>query len=103
MQILKGEILKSATVNSILQSTNSYCYVYYDHVLPFDNCYVNSKYATLEQLQGYLQEHIKNSENKYDYFIIYTNNTEEELSELIQWLDGKEMDFNCRCILVTCK
>jgi len=105
MQILKGDRLKSVTVESILRSTNSYCYVYYDTVLPFENYYVNSKYATLSQFQGYLQENIdnKNPKVRHDYFIIYTNNTEEELSELIQWLDGKESDFNCRCILVTCK
>ena len=103
MQILKGNKLKSVTVESILKSTDSYCYVYYDTVLSFNNYYVNSKYYTLEQFQGYLQEYIdwKDSEKYYDYFIIYTNNTEKELSELIRWLDGKEMDFNCRCILVT--
>jgi len=43
MQILKGNILKSVTVENILKSTNSYCYVYYDVQLPFPNYYVNSK------------------------------------------------------------
>jgi len=105
MQILKGKNLKSVTVESILKSTNSYCYVYYDTVLPFEYYHVNSKYNTLEQFQGYLQYFIdwKDLKKYYDYFIIYTNNTEEELSELIQWLDDKESDFNCRCILVTCR
>ena len=105
MQILKGSKLKSVTVESILKSTNSHCYVYYDTVLSFEYYYVNSKYNTLEQFQGYLQEFIdwKDSEKYYDYFIIYTNNKEKELSELIRWLDGKEMDFNCRCILITCR
>ena len=105
MQILKGEVHKLVTVNSILQSTNSYCYVYYDTVLPFHNYFVNSKYYTLQQFQEFLQYFVdwKNSEKKYDYFIVYTNNTEEELSELIRWLDGKEVDFNCRCVLITCR
>jgi hypothetical protein len=105
MQILKGQILKSITVESILNSTNSYCVVYHEIQLPFDNYYVNSKYATLKQLQGYLQEFKdnKNPNKQYDYFIVYTNNTEEELSELINWLNMKELDFNCRCILLTCK
>lgn len=105
MQILKGNILKSVTVENILKYTNSYCYVYYDVQLPFDNYYVNSKVATLEQLQGYLMEHIeyKNPNRHLDYFIIYTNNTQDELSELIGWLDGKETSFNCKCILITCK
>jgi len=105
MQILKGDKLKSITVESILKSTNSYCYVYYDTVLSFNNYHVNSKYNTLEQFQGYLQYFIdwKDPEKYYDYFIIYTNNKEKELSEFIQWLDGKEGEFNCRCILVTCR
>ena len=58
MQILKGDKLKSVTVESILKSTKSYCYVYYDTVLPFEHYYVNSKYYTLEQFQRYLQGHI---------------------------------------------
>lgn len=33
----------------------------------------------------------------------YTNKTEKELFNLINWLDGKENDFGCNCILVTCK
>jgi len=88
MQILKGNVMKSATVRHILESTNSY-----------------SNVASLEQLQGYLQEKIdwKNPEVQFDYFILYTNKTEEELSNIINWLDGKENDFGCNCILVTCK
>ena len=105
MQVLKGNILKSVTVESILKSTNSYCFVYYEVQLLFESYYVNSKVATLYQLQGYLQEFIeyKIPDKWYDYFIIYTNNTQEELSELIHWIDGKESKFNCRCILITCR
>jgi len=104
LQILKGNDLKSVTVNNLLKVTNSYCYVYNDYELPFYSYYVTTK-ATLEQLEGYLQEFIdnKNLEKHYDYFILYTNKTQEEIQVLIDWLKGKEADFNCRCILITCK
>lgn len=106
MQILKGNFMKSVTVLNLLKNTNSYCYVYYEQPLPsIENYYVNSSVASLEQLRGYLQEKIdwKNPEIQFDYFILYTNKTEEELSNLINWLNGKENDFGCNCILVTCK
>jgi len=55
-------------------------------------------------LIGYLQEYIDyNTEIHRDYFMVYTNKTQEEIQDLIDWLDGKEADFNCGCILVTCK
>ena len=109
MQILKGEILKSVTVKSILESTNSLCLVYYDNVLPFEHYHLNSNEANLFQLELYLKEFIshiecnKSSKRQYDYFILYTNNTEEELVELIEWLKENEIYFNCRCVLITCR
>jgi len=108
MQILKGDRLKSVTVKSILESTNSLCLVYYDNVLPFEHYYLNSSEANLFQLELYLQEFIniecnKSSERQYDYFILYTNNTEEELVDLIEWLKENEIYFNSRCILITCR
>ena len=105
MQILKGNKMKSVTISNLLKTTNSHCYVYHERGLLLQNSYfVTSKYATLEQLIGYLQEHIDyKTEIHYDYFIVYTNKTQEEIQALIDWLDGKEADFNCGCILVTCK
>jgi len=107
MQILKGNNLKSVTVQNILANTNSICYVYYNHVLPFDYYSVNSDCYTIEELQGYLREfinNIKNDKSKFhDYFIVYTNNTERELSDLIEWLKNEENDSNFRCIMITCK
>jgi len=109
MQILKGDRLKSVTVVNILESTNSLCLVYYDDVLPFEHYHLNSSEANLFQLELYLQEFIKyiecnkSSKRQYDYFILYTNNTEEELVDLIQWLKENEIYFNSRCVLITCR
>ena len=107
MQILKGNILKSVTVQHIMNDTNSYCYVYYDDPLQIEGSYfVNSKYASLEQLIDYLKcEYIKDKTDceVKDYFIVYTNNTQAEIQELIDWLDCNSYKLNARCILVTCK
>ena len=103
MQILKGESLKSVTVQHLLDTTDSCCYVYYDQELPFDSYYVNSNLVTLEQLQECLQERMRDNLHNHEYFIIYTNKTECELSGLITWLREHENEFGCRCLLLTCK
>ena len=107
MQILKGNILKSVTIQHIINNTNSYCYIYYDQELPIEGSYfVNSKYVSLEQLIGYLEcEYIKDktSCDIKDYFIVYTNKTQEEIQELIEWLDYNSHRLNARCVLITCK
>ena len=92
MQILKGNIYKSVTVQNLLSITKSYCYV-------------NSKVATLEQLKSYLYEHVNHKDPNifYDYFILYTHNTEEELKDIIEYIKKNEYKFNCKCFLITCR
>jgi hypothetical protein len=105
MQILKGEHYKSVTVENILKNTKSYCVVYHNMYLSFGDYYIDSNKNTINQLWDGLQE-IKNEKNskitQYNYFILYTNIMEEEVSKLINWLKDKELDFNCKCILITC-
>jgi hypothetical protein len=106
MQILKGSILKSVTVSKILESTKSYCIAYSEVVIPFLNAYhTDSNKYTIQEFKSHIQQVVdcKSKDPQYDYFILYTNNTEEELQGIIEFLDGKELDFNCRCILVTCR
>ena len=105
MQILKGNIFKSVTVQNLLSTTKSYCMVYFDVQLPFEAYYVNSKVATLEQLKYYLYEYLiyKDPNISYDYFILYTHNTEEELKDIIEYIKKNEYKFNCRCFLITCR
>ena len=106
MQILKGDVMKSVTVQHILENTHSECYVYYNTELPFDHYYINSNYFTLEDLKDNINQYMMNqdmTDPRLDYFIIYTNNTEEELKDLLNWLDGKSNLMNASCILVTCK
>lgn len=104
MQILKGNVLKSVTADIILKNTNSYCYVYYDKEIPLSKeYYFVTTRATIEQLEGYLSEYIDNNVRPIDYFIIYTNKTENELFGFIEWLKEHENNFGCRCLLLTCK
>lgn len=107
MQILKGNILKSITVQHIMNDSNSHCYVYYDQPLPiYGSYFVDSKYASLIQLIGYLEyEYIKDKTDceVKDYFIVYTNKTQYEIQELIDWLDNNSHRLNAGCVLVTCR
>lgn len=71
MQILKGEILKSVTIQHIMNDSDSCCLVYYDAPLPIDGCYfVNSKENNLDKLYDFFQDFLSHQRSvKYDYFI----------------------------------
>jgi hypothetical protein len=111
VQILKSQVQKSVTVEHILNDTHSYCFVYYEHELSmlskYNAYYVNSKVASLIQLEGYIEEHMQTEgcdvQFDYDYFVLYTNNTEEELKDLIEWLDVNYLRLKAGIVLVTCK
>lgn len=107
MQILTGSILKSVTVQHIMNNSNSYCYVYYTMPLPLEeSCFVDSKYTSLFKLISYIELNYirdKTECDMKDYFIVYTNNTKSEIQELIDWLDNNSHRLNAKCVFVTCR
>ena len=105
MQILKGEAMKSVTVQQIIKNTHSICFVYYEEALFLDGYYINSNKYTLDQLKEYIQDFINNDIKDiiFDYLILYTNKTEEELADIINWLREEEKIIGVRCIMVTCR
>lgn len=107
MQILKGNNGKSVTVHHILNSTHSTCVVYDTGWTPSFECYfVDSKEDTIKQLKEWIESYIKKLEKAtihFDYFIIYTNNSEIELKEFIYWLDDNKDRLKAVEVLVTCR
>lgn len=107
IQILKGKSGKSRTVDDLLKNTESICYVYYDLSLPLYGYskFVNSHKHSLNDLKEaiMLDNDKQNYDSFLDYFIIYTNNTENELQEFLQWLELFEHQINANTIIVTCK
>ena len=104
MLILKGESGKGRIISEMLAKTNSICFTYSDYPV---NCmtesyYVDSKNYSLDDLMLCITEHTETyPERYYDYFIIYTNNKEEELKDFIAWL--KYVEYFSRNVLVTCR
>jgi hypothetical protein len=101
MQVLKGNIFKSVTVQNLLITTKSYCVVYLDTRLPFECYLIDSQIFSLNELKSYLQNY--NDNMNYEYFILYTHNTEEELKDIIEYIKKNEYKFNCKCFLITCR
>lgn len=102
MLVLKGENGKSRMIDIILDAMNSICFAYNDYPLHFKDCiWFNSKIYQLEALKlGIFQEVNLYQKGDYDCLIIYTNENESDLKDFIDWL---KMTFTYRNIIVACK
>lgn len=106
MLIVKGKSQKSVLASILLNKTKSICFQYYDMPIIFDSIYVDSREASLNDFIECIAEELKNlnaDEKHYDYLIIYTNEKEEDLEELIDWLNEYRWKIFCKDILVMCK
>lgn len=107
--ILKGNIGKSIIIeelNTIYSDCISYCDYTPYFSLPFT--YINSLDYSLsdlfEAIKKYLIEYKQDSSHflSYDYFFLYTNNTEEELKEIILWIKENAFIIPHRNVIVCC-
>lgn len=106
MLILKGKSQKSVLANILMDKTNSICYQYYNAPVVLDSICVDSTEYSLKDFIGYVIEEFKRNnadEPHYDYLIIYTNEKEEDLIDLIEWFDEYRWRVSCRDILIMCK
>lgn len=99
MMILKRESGKSRVVDIILDGTNSVCFVYNDYSLFENSIWLDSRMYILEHLKLCIVQEIVKYED-YDYLVIYTNQTESNLKDFIEWL---RMTFTYKKFIVTCK
>lgn len=106
MLIIKGENQKSSLANILLNKTKSICFQYYDKPVVFDSICVDSTEYSLKDFIECIAEELKRVNAyrvHYDYLIIYTNENEEDLKELIDWLNEHMWRIFCNDILVMCK
>lgn len=107
MLILKGITSKSDVVNRIMQSEDSICFIYSDskNIIYGDTVFFVDK--TMYSLEKLLQE-IKSAfsnvshDKQFKYLIIYTNESEENLSNFTHQLEENKNMFQCTEIIVTC-
>lgn len=108
MIILKGDCGKSRVVENLMNTTNSICFMYNDFPSTFSaislDCREYSLSDFLECISSTLEKTAVGDE-RYDYLLIYTNQDEENLQVIINWLKLNEDKGNipCRDIILTCK
>ena len=106
MLIVKGKNGKSVLVNVISDITHSICFEYHDYPVFYNSYCVDSEEYYLSEFIECIEEEFNDlmeDGKHYDYLIIYTNKKEEELKELIDWLNENKHKICCLDIIVMCK
>lgn len=108
MLIVKGENQKSVLANILMDKTNSICFEYYNSPVIFNSVCVDSSKYSLEDFIECIAGSFKRIDthtgsSQYQYLIIYTNQKEEDLKELINWLEENMWRIFCQDILVMCR
>ena len=106
MLMLKGSCGKSRVTDIIADRTNSICLSYGCHTLIFGSFQIDSEHYSLDDFLKLIsttsQEAIVN-DKFYDYLIIYTNENEEDLRDIISWLEDNKWNIPFRDIILACK
>lgn len=105
MLIVRGINQKSVLVNILMDKTNSICFQYCDYPVIWDSVCVDNKEHSLSDFIECIAEEFKRvnaDRTHYDYLIIYTNEKEEDLNELVKWLREHRWRIFCKDILVMC-
>lgn len=105
MLILKGKQGKSRIINTIRHSLrnydNSICFEYTDdRPIIYDSTYITSNECTPKEFVECVHDLIKTDHYSYSFIFLYTNKTEDELCDAIQWLEKQPYHIN---IILACR
>lgn len=106
MLILNGNCGKSRVIDIIMDKTNSICFVYNDQPLIFNAICVDSREYFISDFLECISETLKESvinDEHYDYLLVYTNQEEEYLQDIVYWLNKYQTRIPCRDIILACK
>jgi hypothetical protein len=109
MLILKGKSQKSVLADILMDNTNSICFVYYDQPVIFGSICVDNREYSLENFFECIKEEFEEyseydlDTKHYTYLIIYTNEKEEDLKDIIEWIKEYRWRIPCNDILIMCK
>lgn len=101
MLIVKGKNGKSLLVQILADHTESICFEYHEYPVMYGSFYVDSEIYSLSDFIDFIKDY--NDENHYDYLIIYTNEKEDNLNELIDFLNKHKLNIFYKSIIVMCK
>ena len=106
MLIVKGDYGKSRVIDILMAHTNSICFVYNHYSLIYESICVDSNEYSLENFLECISYELKDTvvkDKHYEYLLVYTNQNEEDLQEIIGWLEKHKLKIPCRDIVLTCK
>lgn len=106
MLIVKGNKQKSVLAQILVHNTQSICFEYCEYpVMYFSYCVDSEIYSLSEFMEFMAQEldTLRVEDRHLDYLIIYTNEKEEDLKELINWVNENERTICFKDVLVMCK
>ena len=106
MLIVKGGYGKSRIIDILMAHTNSICFVYNNYPLIYESICLDSNEYSLVDFLECISDELKDSvvkDKHYDYLLVYTNQNEENLKEIIDWLEKYKFKIPCRDIVLTCK
>lgn len=92
-----------------MDKTNSICFIYNDYPVVYNilnGFYVDSKECSLERFMEFISNQLKHAAINginYDYLFVYINQSEENLCDIINWLNKYQFRFPCRDIILACK
>lgn len=106
--VLKGNSGKSVVTGLIHNNTNNIYIEYYDRSVMFDCWWLDNREYSLDNLRECIEETLEEERNTnpdkiYDYLIVYTNEKEQDLEELIGWMKSYKSPAHCCMALITCK
>ena len=102
MLIVKGRNGKSVLVQILADHTESICFEYHDYPVMYGSYCIDSEIYSLSDFIDFIKEFDDDKEH-YDYLIIYTNEKEDSLKELIDFLNKHKLNISHKDIIVMCK
>ena len=113
MLLLKGNRDKDLVIDAMM-SRKYVCTIAYwepsDYDYPSDmyDLYIvdSDEYGInelIECIEGIVSEETDNGNTPLMFLIIYTNEKEEDLAELFNWIESNRHKLPCRQVLVACK
>lgn len=110
MLILKGGSCKSVVVRDMCCNKNNFLFCISDPgYLYCDVEYVDTNEYNAHNCKEWIKlieevnDEVTNAGVRYSFFIIYTNIPEDDLGELIQWIEENKKNLQCMQVLLTCK
>lgn len=101
MLLLKGKSGKSVILEHLYKTTNSLAFVFYEQPVIDGALWIGMKSVQFDHFIRQIPEYLDKNErgNRYDYLIIYTNESEDSIKGNIRLIESLEREFGFTVIM----